>query len=85
MLPMLRPKWLAVFAALLTPLPGPHIDQYVAVGWVLLRAAGEDADAGFWILAGAILVLGYAAWFLLFTGIAWLWRRRRKRETPPSR
>jgi len=36
--------WLAVVATLLTPWIGPHIDQYVPVGWVLFRARAEDVD-----------------------------------------
>lgn len=75
--------WLALVATLLTPWIGPHIDRYVPVGWLLLQADAETADAGFWILAGALLALGYGVWFLLLSGIA-AWRSRRRRRHPGS-
>jgi arginine exporter protein ArgO len=74
--------WLSLVAALLTPWIGPHIDRYVPVGWLLLQAGAETADAGFWIIAGALLALGYAFWFLLLSGVAaWLSRRQRGHES----
>jgi hypothetical protein len=73
--------WLALVATLLTPWMGPHIDQYVAAGWVLTRAATEDADGGFWILAAVALSAIYLVWLPLLTGLAgWLARRRRDQE-----
>jgi hypothetical protein len=37
--------WLALVSALLTPWLGPHIDRYVPIGWVLLRAGDENGSA----------------------------------------
>jgi hypothetical protein len=59
--------WLALLAAVLTPWVGPHLDRYVPVGWVLLQAASESVDAGFWLLAGVLLAVGYGIWFALLT------------------
>ena len=74
--------WLALIAVLLTPWVGPHIDRYLPLGWVLIRATTETPDVGFWIIAGALLVLGYVAWFLLLSGLAaWLSRHRRDRKS----
>ena len=67
--------WLSAIAALLTPWIGPHISDYIPVGWALIRAGGASPDAAFWIIAGVLLTLGYAAWLLVFTVIARLWRR----------
>jgi ABC-type Fe3+ transport system permease subunit len=73
--------WLALVAALLTPWIGPHLDRYVPVGWVLIQARAEAPDAGFWIIASVLLVLGYTAWALLLSAFAaWLSRTRRRRE-----
>ena len=70
--------WLAIIATLLTPWIGPHIDQYVPVGWVLFRAGTEDADRGFWIITALALGIIYLMWLVLFSGLAaWLARRRR--------
>ncbi len=75
--------WLALIAVLLTPWVGPHIDGYIPVGWVLIRATSEAPDPGFWVIAGAALALGYLAWLLLLSGFgAWLSHRRRGRENP---
>jgi predicted metal-binding membrane protein len=69
--------WLALVAALLTPWIGPHIDRYTPVGWVLAQAA-DGADAAFWLIAGMLLVIGYALWLGVFTVLAALTSRRRK-------
>jgi len=70
--------WLAIVATLLTPWIGPHIDQYVPVGRVLIRAGTEDTDRGFWMIAAVALGGIYLAWLVLFSGLAaWLARRRR--------
>lgn len=62
--------WLAAVASLLTPWPGPHIDRYLPVGWLLLQATDESADAGFWLLAAAVLAIAYAVWLLLLSALA---------------
>ncbi|ACM20091.1 hypothetical protein Geob_1733 [Geotalea daltonii FRC-32] len=67
--------WLALVAALLTPWVGPHMDRYLPVGWVLIKASTETADAGFWVIAGVLLGLGYGVWLLILSGIA-AWRSR---------
>jgi hypothetical protein len=73
-------RWLLAFvAALLTPWIGPHMDRYVPIGWVLIQAGSEKPDAGFWILAGAFLLIAYAAWLLLFSAFAWVLRACTKR------
>jgi len=72
--------WLAIVATLLTPWIGPHVDRYVAVGWVLFRAGAEDADSGFWLIAAVALAVVFLAWLGLFSGLAaGLARRRRDR------
>lgn len=72
--------WLAIVAALLTPWIGPHIDRYIPVGLVLLKAGTEDADRGFWVIAASAFGVLYLAWLAFFSGIAaWLARRRRDR------
>ena len=71
--------WLAAVAALLTPWVGPHISDYIPVGWALIRAGGASADAAFWIIAGVLLTLGYAVWLLVLTVIA----RMLRRPSPP--
>ena len=72
--------WLAIIATLLTPWIGPHIDQYVPVGWVMFQAGTEDADSGFWVIAAAALGVIYLAWLVLFSGLfAWLATHRRDR------
>jgi hypothetical protein len=69
--------WLALVAALLTPWIGPHLDRYVPVGWVLLRAGEETPDLGFWVIAGVLLCLAYVAWVVLLSFIAaWAAHRR---------
>lgn len=74
--------WLALVAALLTPWIGPHIDRYVPVGWLLLQAGADTTDAGFWIIAGLLLALGYGVWLLLLSGVAALLSPRpRERES----
>ena len=70
--------WLAFVAALLTPWIGPHSDRYTPVGWILTRAFAEAPEAGFWVIAGGFLVLGYLAWLMLLTGFTWLLRRKGK-------
>lgn len=69
--------WLAIVATLLTPWIGPHIDQYVPVGWVLFQAGAQDADRGFWGIAAVALGVLYLVWLVLFSWlVAWLARRR---------
>lgn len=72
--------WLALVATLLTPWIGPHIDGYLPLGMVLLRAAQEAPDAGFWVLAAILLAVDYALWFALLSGLIWLARRRERRN-----
>jgi hypothetical protein len=72
--------WIAIVATLLTPWIGPHVDRYVPMGWVLLRAGTGNADRGFWLMAAAAVGVLYLVWFALFSGIAaWFARRRRAR------
>ena len=67
--------WLAAWAALLTPWIGPHISDYIPVGWALIRAGGASPDAAFWIIAAVLLTLGYAGWLAVFTIVARMLRR----------
>lgn len=72
--------WLAFVATLLTPWIGPHIDQYVPLGGLLLRVGAGEADSGFWVIAGMVICVIYLAWFGLLSGLAaWLARHRRDR------
>jgi hypothetical protein len=69
--------WLALAAALLTPWIGPHLDSYIPIGQVLLRARHESANAGFWVIAVVLVMVAYGAWFALLSVVsAWLARRR---------
>ena len=61
---------MALAATLLTPWIGPHVDRYVPVGWVLLRASTGNADRGFWVMAAAAVGVLYLVWAALFRGIA---------------
>jgi hypothetical protein len=70
--------WLALLAALLTPWIGPHLDEYVPLGWVLLRAPANSPDAGFWVLAGVLLAVCYLVWLAILSGFAALLTRRRR-------
>jgi hypothetical protein len=70
--------WLALAGALLTPWIGPHLDSYVPIGQVLLRARNESADVGFWVIAAVVVMAVYGAWFALLSALsAWLARRPR--------
>lgn len=62
--------WLALMATLLTPWFGPHVDRYLPVGWVVLKAGGDAPDPAFWVIAGVLLCVAYAAWFALLSVIA---------------
>ena len=70
--------WLALVGALLTPWIGPHLDRYVPVGWVLLRALGEKPDVAFWLIAAVLLAVAYGVWLALLTGAGALLSRRRR-------
>lgn len=72
--------WLAIVATLLTPWIGPHIDQYVPVAQVLFRAGDEIADHGFWIVAAVALGIIYLVWLGLFSGLAALLVRHRRKK-----
>jgi len=75
--PLARHRWwLALAAVLLTPWIGPHVDGYLPIAGVLLRATQEDASLGFWVLAGGFVGVGYVAWFLLLTLMGAWWSRR---------
>ena len=68
---------------MLTPWIGPHTGSYLPLGQVLLKARGESPDAGFWVLAAALVAVAYGIWFALLSGIAaWLAHRRRRRNGP---
>lgn len=62
--------WLAAVAALLTPWIGPHISDYIPVGWALIGAGSARPDAAFWVIAAVLLTVGYFAWLLVFSAIA---------------
>lgn len=75
--------WLASVVTLLTPWIGPHIDQYVPVGWVLFQAGAEEVERSFWIIAAVVLGVIYTVWLVLFSALfAWLARRRRAQGNP---
>ncbi len=79
-------RWLsAATAALLTPWIGPHVDQYVPVGWILFRSV-RDAPGEFWIIAAAACGAICLVWYALFSGmVAWFRRRRRDRGSSDER
>ena len=70
--------WVAIAAALLTPWIGPHVDRFLPVGQVLVRAGAENADRAFWVITAGALGVIYVAWLGLFSGIAALLARRRR-------
>lgn len=74
------PRWtLALVATSLTPWLGPHVDQYLPVAWVLIRAS-RNASGAFWMLAAAAGGIVYLMWLGVFTALAaWLASRRRDR------
>lgn len=52
-----RSAWLLAFVyALVLPMPGPHVDAYTPMGWVLLNA-DADATRAFWILFAIVLAI----------------------------
>jgi len=59
--------------ALVLPFPGPHVDRYVPIVAVLFRGDALDADAGFFVLTGALIAFYTAVLF----GLSLLFRRRR--------
>jgi len=76
-------RWLAAIAALFTPFGGPHISDYLPIGFLLiLRLAtglgSERPDVGFWLIAGGLFVVSYGGWLLVFSVIVWMRR-------PPAR
>ena len=75
--------WLALVAALLTPWVGPHMDGYLPVGWVVLRARSESPDAAFWVICALLLSFGYLLWLALLSGIA-AWTARLRHPTDDS-
>ena len=73
--------WLAAVLTLLSPWIGPHVDQYLPLGYILWHALGESPDAFFWVLAGAVLLVVYLLWIALLTLAAgWLARRRARSQ-----
>lgn len=72
-------RWgLALVATLLTPWIGPHADSYIPLCAVLVRAAGESPEAAFWLLAGGMLAVIYAAWAGALSALAWGWNKMKK-------
>lgn len=63
---------IALGIALLLPFPGPHVDSYVPIAAVLFRRDALDADAGFFVLAAALIAVYTAVVF----GLLLLVRRR---------
>ena len=63
--------WLAAVAALFTPWIGPHISEYLPIGFLLILGVttglGSDRpDGAFWMIACGLVVVSYGVWFLVF-------------------
>ena len=69
--------WIAAILTLLSPWPGPHVDGYLPLGWVLVRAAQDLPDAFFWALASGLLLVVYGLWLAILGAVDW-WQRRRR-------
>lgn len=65
---------LALAIALLLPFPGPHIDSYIPIAFVLFRRDALDADIGFFVMIAVLLTVYTAVVFGLLLLVA---RRRR--------
>jgi hypothetical protein len=48
---------LSVVAALLLPFPGPHVDGWIPMGFLLLKEVARNAPLAFFGLAGALLAI----------------------------
>jgi len=64
---------IAFAIALLLPFPGPHIDRYLPIASVLFRRDLLEADAGFYIVAAAVIAVYTGVVF----GLLLLVRKRR--------
>ena len=68
--------WLAAILTLLTPWLGPHVDDYLPVGYVVWHALGEGPGAFFWVLAGGVLLVVFFFWVAVLTfALRWLAKR----------
>lgn len=65
----------AIALALFLPFPGPHAG-YTPIAATLLRRDALDADAAFWVIVAAALIVYTAAAFLLLSLVTALTRRR---------
>ena len=79
MKPPLKRLLLSFGLAFALPFPGPHIDDYIPLAWVLLHGDLASADRGFFILYGAVLVFYAAAIFGVMTLAIFLSRRNSSR------
>ena len=70
--------WLALVLTLATPWIGAHVDTYVPLGWVVVRALKESPDIAFWIFAAVVLLVAYFVWVGILAGAGMLWARTRR-------
>lgn len=66
---------LSLLVALLLPFPGPHLDSYIALGWLPLRQDFWNADWFFHSLFGALLIFYGLVSFVVITAITRLKKR----------
>ena len=73
--------------AVFLPFPGPHISDYIPMGWTLIMAGlqvwrGSDTDLrGFYLIVSILLVLYTIGAFGILSLIAWI-RSRRSGSSP---
>ena len=85
-------KWrtrllVSFLVALFLPFPGPHISDYIPVGWTLIRGGleawrGSDTDLrGFYLIVSILLAVYTVGAFGVLSLIEWI----RSRRTEPTR
>ena len=78
MKPPLKRLLLSFGLAFALPFPGPHIDDYIPLAWVLLHGDLASADRGFFIMFGVVLVFYTVAIFGVVALALFLFRRKQQ-------
>ena len=76
--------WLAAILTLLSPWLGPHVDDYLPLGYIVWHAIGAGPDAFFWVLAAGVLLVVYGLWVAILSVAGWWLSRRQSRRASPS-